>query len=90
MGNLKSSLDTHNYDPDQFKQEPPTPEKVEYTMISKKSTAIKVKDLSSDVLGCGDPAAKYANMGNQQSIVVDLDLRGLSDNIREEDIKKIA
>lgn len=90
VSNLKSSLDTYNYDPAQYQQEPEPVEKVEFNNISKKTTAIKVKELCSDVLGTGSAAAKYANMDNKETVVVDLDLKNLKETTDKEEIKKIS
>jgi len=45
--------------------------------------------LSSDILGLGNTLNKYKD-ANKQSVVVDYNLKGLPETIKEEDLKKIA
>lgn len=56
-------------------------------MFSSKSQAIKVKELSSNILGGADTSTKYVN---EATTVVDLDLKGLPSTTQAEDLKKIS
>lgn len=79
---MRSALDTHEYEAQPYKavqDEPMSPEKT-LTLSCKKSTAVKVRDLSSNVFGTGDSLTKYAQPGSE-TILVDLDIKGLSENI---------
>jgi len=51
--------------------------------------ATKIKDLSSDVLGTGNTIQHY-NAADRQTMVVDLDVRGLPPTAQSEDLKKIS
>lgn len=56
-------------------------------MFASKSQAIKVREMASNILG-GDSSNKFSQ--NQETTVVDLDLKGLPESTQVEDLKKIS
>lgn len=48
-----------------------------------------MRDLSSDVLGTGNTIQHYHN-AEKQTVVVDLDVKGLPENVKADDLKKIS
>lgn len=73
---LKSSLDTHNYDASPMIQQEQQDNSISVTIPGKSSMATKIKDLSSDVLGTGNTINHY-NAAERETVLVDLDVRGL-------------
>lgn len=64
------------------------PDEVAVTIPGKRTMATKQRELSSDVLGTGNTINRFNDV--KQSIVVDLDLKDLPQNINEEDLKKVS
>lgn len=85
---MKSSLDTHTYDSEQFRQCKTEVDQDPITIQGKTSRATKVKDLSSDILGTGNTLSKYNEI--KQTTVVDLDVAGLPEHAQPDDLKKIS
>jgi hypothetical protein len=86
---LKSSLDTHNYDASPVRQTEQPENSYNVTIPGTNSMATKLKDLSSDVLGTGNTIKHYQN-ANKETILVDLDLKGLPAATQADDLKKIS
>ncbi len=87
---LRSALDTHT-----FEQPPPPPpaEPVQgapTVLGCKKSMAVKVQDLASDIHGTGSATASYKNNDHTKNNIVDFDLKDLPQNVTVEELKKIA
>lgn len=59
------------------------------TIPGQHSRATKIRDLSSDILGTGNAISAYS-MADKQTVIVDLDVKGLGENTRPEDLKKIS
>jgi hypothetical protein len=75
-------LDNHNYEAELARipeESNETSDKVDYKIPGKKDRVTKVKELSSNILG-NDTASKFAQSNNETTIV-DLDLKGLPANI---------
>lgn len=95
---MKSSLDTHQFEADPTQRiqasevitdltESQGQSKI--TLTGKTSRAIKTRDLSSDILGVGNSLLKFQSQETNGAIV-DLDLKQIPANIKEEDVKNIA
>lgn len=50
--------------------------------------AVKVKDLSSDILGTGNSLSKFNQV--KPATIVDLDVGGLPEHIHSDDLKKLS
>ncbi|CDW87720.1 UNKNOWN [Stylonychia lemnae] len=86
---LKSSLDTHNYDASPVRQTEQQDNSISVTIPGKHSMATKLKDLSSDVLGTGNTINHY-NAADRETVLVDLDVKGLPAHTQADDLKKIS
>lgn len=92
---MKSSLDTHAFEAAlkyQTNEQQSSQQEEVIKMNGTSSKATKVRDLSSDILGVGSSLARYQSITaeNQKGEVVDLDLRALPQQTKEDDLKKIA
>jgi hypothetical protein len=96
FGQQRSVLDTHDFEPAQYKvyESALSPKKsaAPLNLNVKQSTALKFRDLSSDIMGIGElgAASKYAQSNPQDTKIVDLAVKGLSDNVQADDLKKIS
>lgn len=101
MNELRSSLDTHTYEPEILKNSSCTASNTGSSMPVSQSAivckspckATKIKDLASNLLNQDCPFTKYtsvkdAAVANQQ--VVDLVISGLPSEAQPEDLKKIS
>lgn len=73
---MKSCLDTHNYLASSVRQTEQPDNSLAVTIPGQHSTATKIRDLSSDVLGTGNAIQHYQN-ADREAVIVDLDLKGL-------------
>lgn len=88
---MKSALDTHQYQPGDYKKTGlETPEKPQLNLNCKPAKATKFRDLSSDIFAVGQNLQKHFEADNDKNVIVDLALKGLPQTANEDQLKKIA